>query len=130
MFRQARQEGETRTGTESDVDRIVAVRLTRANRRTERLMRRVDALEVRVKELESKLDGVEAKQPKRGRFRRKRDEAPAAPPGDPTVEGARVVAAQMLESGSSREEVAAHLHEAFEVPNPEQVVDDVADGGV
>jgi hypothetical protein len=127
MFRQARQEGETRTGTEADVDRIVAVRLTRANRRTERLMRRVDALERRVKDLEGKLDGVEAKPQKRGRFRRKRDNGGAAPPGDPTVEGARVVAAQMLESGSSREEVAAHLHEAFEVPNPEQVVDEVAD---
>jgi hypothetical protein len=127
MFRQARQEGEGRSGTEADVDRIVSVRLTRANRRTERLMRRVDALELRVKELESKLDGVEHPSPKRGRFRRKRAE-PAAPPGDPTVAGAHLVAAQMLESGSSREDVAAHLHEAFDLPNPERVVDDVADG--
>jgi hypothetical protein len=127
MFRQARQEGEARSGTEADVDRIVSVRLTRANRRTERLMRRVDALEVRVKELEDKLGGVEEKQPKRGRFRRRRDAA-APKHDDPTIEGARLIASQMLESGSSRDEVAAHLHEAFELADPERVVDEVADG--
>jgi hypothetical protein len=127
MFRQARQEGEGSAGRESDVDRIVSVRLTRANRRTERLMRRVDALERRVKDLEGKLESVEEKPAKRGRFRRKREE-PAAPPGDPTVQGARLVAAQMLESGSSREEVSAHLREAFDVPNPKRLVDDIADG--
>jgi hypothetical protein len=126
MFRQARQEGEARTGTEADVDRIVSARLMRANRRTERLMKRVDALELRVKELESRLDGVEPTQPKRGRFRRKREEA-APKPDDQKIEGARLVAAQMLESGSSRDEVAAHLKEAFELPNPEGVVDEVAD---
>ena len=109
------------------MDRIVSVRLTRANRRTERLLRRVDALEVRVKELEDKLGGVEEKQPKRGRFRRKRQEAPPKP-DDPTIEGARLIAIQMLENGSSRDEVAAHLQEAFELPNPERVVDEVADG--
>jgi hypothetical protein len=114
--------------TPTDADRIVAVRLTRATRRTESLLRRVDALERRVKDLESKLDQAESKAAKGGRFRRQQaSQQPAASaPAEDHGEGARIVASQMLESGIPAERVAEHLHDVYDLPDAERVVAEVA----
>jgi hypothetical protein len=114
--------------TPTDADRIVAVRLTRATRRTESLLRRVDALERRVKDLETKLDQAESRAAKGGRFRRQQPSQPPAArsPGEDSGEGARVVALQMLESGIPAERVAEHLHDVYDLPDAERVVAEVA----
>jgi hypothetical protein len=114
----------------TDAERIVAVRLTRATRRTESLLRRVDALERRVKDLERKLDQAESRAAKGGRFRRQQPSQPPAtrPPGEEPGEGARIVASQMLESGIPAERVAEHLHDVYDLPDAERVVADVASG--
>jgi hypothetical protein len=114
--------------TPTDADRIVAVRLTRATRRTESLLRRVDALERRVKDLEGKLDQAEARAAKGGRFRRQQPSQPAAARSDAEDpgEGPRIVAMQMLESGIPAERVAEHLHDVYDLPDAERVVAEVA----
>ena len=114
--------------TRTDVDRIVAVRLTRATRRTESLLRRVDALERRVKDLEGKLDQAESRAARSGRFRRQQAPAPEATrtPADDPGEGPRIVASQMLESGIPAERVAEHLHDVYDLPDAERVVAEVA----
>jgi hypothetical protein len=114
--------------TPTDAERIVAVRLTRATRRTESLLRRVDALERRVKDLESKLDQAESRAAKSGRFRRQQPSQPPAarPPAEDPGEGARIVASQMLESGIPAERVAEHLHDVYDLPDAERVVAEVA----
>ncbi len=115
--------------TPTDADRIVAVRLTRATRRTESLLRRVDALERRVKDLEGKLDQAESRAARGGRFRRQQQpsqaQAARAPAEDPG-EGVRIVASQMLESGIPAERVAEHLHDVYDLPDAERVVAEVA----
>ena len=122
MFRRGRPKGDAPTGADAEVDRIVSLRMMRATRRTEKLLRRIDALEKRVKELESRVDEAE---PRAGRFRRPLEE-PAEEPAEGA--GARVVASQMLESGIPPGDVAAHLQEAFDLDDPERVVEDVAAG--
>ena len=114
--------------TPTDADRIVAVRLTRATRRTEGLLRRVDALERRVKDLEGKLDQAESRAARGGRFRRQQPSQPpsAKPPAEDPGEGARIVASQMLESGIPAERVAEHLHDVYDLPDAERVVAEVA----
>jgi hypothetical protein len=129
--------------TDVDVDRIVAIRLTRATRRTERLLRRIDALERRVKDLEAQLARVEprferlqpaaepappqreratAPEPASGRFER----SEKAPTADVEPEGARIVASQLLESGLPAEQVSAHLQELFHLRDASRVVKEVA----
>jgi hypothetical protein len=126
-FGRARQEGEAGSAADADADRIVAVRLTRATRRTEQLLRRIDALERRVKDLEGRLDQAEPRASRAGRFRRLQNgEPPASPPSSDPGEGARIVASQMLESGIPAERVAEHLRDVFDLPDPERVVADVA----
>jgi hypothetical protein len=132
--------------TDVDVDRIVAIRLTRATRRTERLLRRIDALERRVKDLEAQLARVEprferlepaaeqpqprrertpAPEPPSGRFERSETPRPQAEPGvEP--EGVRIVASQLLESGLPAEQVSAHLQEHFHLSDASRVVEEVA----
>jgi hypothetical protein len=126
MFRRSRRETAAGPSAEEDVDRIVSVRLLRATRRTERLLRRIDALERRVGDLEARVARVESKPARAGRFRRRQEAGSERVPGDTAGEGARIVASQMLGSGIPADRVAEHLHEVFDVPEPERVVDEVA----
>ena len=63
------------------------------------------------------------------RFRRRQGVAAASPKQDAEPgEGARVVAAQMLEAGIPVERVVQHLHDVYELPDAERVVAEVAAG--